>query len=187
MLRSDLCCDAYIVVKLLITVAGTNPNNRRNKKLIFKNNALFRSCITKINNTFVDDAENLDIVMPMYNLLEYIDNYRISLWNLWNYYRDEINDDKNENDDNGNKINHSKTATSKSFKYKTKIIGSTPDNASELNAKVVVPLKYLSNIWRSLDLPLINCEIELDLRWTRNCIISEISRIFRAVDSNGNL
>ena len=84
---------------------------------------------------------------------------------LWNYYRDEINDDENENDDNGNKINNIKTTASKSFKYKTKITGTTPDNASRLNAEVVVPVKYLSNFWRSPDLPLINCEIEPDLRW----------------------
>ena len=77
--------------------------------------------------------------------------------------------------------NNNKTATSISFKYKTKIIGSTSDNASRLNAEVVVPLKYLSNFWRSLDLLLINCEIELDFSWSRNCVISEILRTFRAV------
>ena len=105
---------------------------------------------------------------------------------LWNYYRDEINDDENENDDNGNKINNNKTTASRSFKYKTKITGSTPDNASRLNAKVVVPVKYSSNFWRSLDLPLINCEIEPDLRWERKFIITEISRTFRVVDSNAD-
>ena len=69
MLRSDLCDygNADIVVKGTISVTGTNNANRRNKKLIFKNNTPFRSCITKINNTFVDNAEDLDIVMPMYN------------------------------------------------------------------------------------------------------------------------
>ena len=69
MLRSDLCdySNADIVVKGTISVTGTNNANRRNKKLIFKNNTPFRSCITKINNTFVDNAEDLDIVMPVYN------------------------------------------------------------------------------------------------------------------------
>ena len=69
MLRSDLCDygNADVVVKGTISVTGTNNANRRNKKLIFKNNTPFRSCITKINNTFVDNAEDLDIVMPMYN------------------------------------------------------------------------------------------------------------------------
>ena len=72
-LRSDLCdySDAYIVVKGRITVQGDNHAKTRNKKLTFKNNASFRSCISKINNTFVDNAKDLDIVMPMYNLLEY--------------------------------------------------------------------------------------------------------------------
>ena len=98
MLRSDLCdySDAYIVVKGRISVRGTNDANKRNKKLTFKNNAPFRSCISKINNTFIDNAEDLDIVMPMYNLLEYSDNYSMTSGSLWNYYRDEINDDANE-------------------------------------------------------------------------------------------
>ena len=124
--------------------------------------------------------------MPMYNLLKYSGNYFITSESLRNYYRDEINDDENENDDNRNKINNSKTTTSKYFKYKTKVIGSTPHNASRLNVEVVAPLKYLSNFWRSLDLPLIKCEIELGLRWVRSCIISEISKTFRAVDPNAN-
>ena len=73
MLRSHLCdySDAFIVVKGRVSVRGTNDNNRRNKKLTFKNNAPFRSCISKINNTFMDNAEDLDIVTPMYNLLEH--------------------------------------------------------------------------------------------------------------------
>ena len=147
MLRSDLCdySDAYIVAKGIISVTGTHRANRRNKKLILKNNAPFRSCITKINNTFEDNAEDLDIVMPMYNLVDYSDNYAMTSGSLRNYYKDEINDGENENDDNGNKIRSNKTTRSKSFKYKTKIKGSTPNNASRLNTEVVVPLKYLSN------------------------------------------
>ena len=169
MLRSHLCdySDAYIFVKEIIFVTDTNAANGRNKKLVFKNDGPFRLCITKINNTLVDNPEDLDIVMSMYKLLEYSDNYSMTSESLWNYYRDEINDDENENDDNGNKINNNKTTASKSFHYKTKIIGSTPDNASRLNGEVVVPLKYLSNFWRSLDLPLINCEIELNLSWSK--------------------
>ena len=85
MLRSDLCdyCDAYIVVKRKIIV--TNPDNDAyDKKLAFKNNALFISCISKINNTLIDNAEDLDIVMHMYNLLEYSKNYRKTSGSLWN-------------------------------------------------------------------------------------------------------
>ena len=80
MLRSDLCeyINAYIVVKGTTNVEGDDDYKKRNKKLTFKNNAPFRSCISKINNTFIDNAEDLDIVMPMYNLLEYSDNYSIT-------------------------------------------------------------------------------------------------------------
>ena len=129
----------------------------------------------KINNTFVHNAEDRDIVMPMYNQLEYSDNYSMTSGNLWNYYRDEINDYMNENDANNNRINNNKTIASKSFEYKTKIKGRTPNDNNSLNAEVVVLLKYFSNFWRFLDLPLINCEIELDLSSSKKHIVSEIS------------
>ena len=156
MLRSDLCdySDAYIVVKGRISVTGTDNANRRNKKLTFKNNAPFRSDISKINNTFVDSAVDLDIVMPMYNLLEYSNNCSMTSGSLWNYYRDELNDSANETDDNDNKTNNNKTITNKLFEYQAKIIGSTPKDNSKLNTDVVVLLKYLSNFWRPLGLPL---------------------------------
>ena len=90
MLKSNLCdfSDAYILVKGRITVTDPNDANY-DKKLAFKNNAPFTSCISKINNTLFDNAEDLDIVMPMYNLLEYSKNYRKTTGGLWNYYRDE--------------------------------------------------------------------------------------------------
>ena len=126
--------------------------------------------------------------MPMYNLLEYSDNYSITSGSLWNFYRDEINYSANENNDANNyRINNNKSTTSKSFEYKTKIIRRTPNDNNVLDAEVVVPLKYLSNFWRSLDLPLINCERELYLKWSKNCVISEISRTFRAFDPKVNL
>ena len=74
------------------------------------------------------------------------------------------------------KVNNSKTTRSRSFEYETKIIGSIPANNNRLNSEVVVPIHYLSNFWRSLDLPLINCEIQLDFSWSKNCRIFEISR-----------
>ena len=138
---------------------------------------------SKINNTYIDNAEDLDIVMPMYNLLEYSDNYSITSGSLWNYYRDEINDDENESVNN--RINNNKTIRSKSFEYKTKLIGSTPSDNNILDTEVAVPLKYLSNFWRSLDWPLINCEILIDLSWSKECIISEIS-IIRRIPGNPN-
>ena len=96
---------------------------------------------------------------------------------LWNYYRDEINDSVNENNDANNyRINNNKTTTSKSFEYKAKIIWRTPNNNNVLDTEVIVPLKYLINFRISLDLSLINSEMEVDLSLSRNRIISEISR-----------
>ena len=176
MLGSDLCdySGAYIVVKGTVTVEGDNDGKTRNKKLIFKNKARFRSWISKINNTFIDNAEDLDIVMPMYNLLEYSGNYSMKLGSLWNYYGDEINDDKNIK---------MKIKTSNSFECKTKLNRENANNNNILDTRVVIPLKYLSNFCRSLDLPLINCELKLDLSWPKECIISEIS-ITPAIASN---
>ena len=101
MLRSDLC-NAYIVVKERITVEGNGLNNQANKKLIFKNNTPLKSCISKTNNTFIDSLEDLDIVISMHNLLEYSKNYYMTSVSLWNYYRNEVNDDANENNHAGN-------------------------------------------------------------------------------------
>ena len=132
MLRSDLCdySDAYIVVKERISVTGTNDANRRNKKLTFKNNAPFRPCISRINNTFIDNAE------------EYSDKYSMTS-GMWNYYRDEVNDYADEeNDANNFRMNSNKTKTSEYFEYKTKSIGRTPNNDYKLDAEVVVLLKY---------------------------------------------
>ena len=112
MLSSDLYdfSDAYIVVKGNITV--TSPDNARKiKSVTFKNDAPFINCITKINGIKIDNAEDLDVVMPMYNLLEYSKNYKKTTGSLWNYYRDQPSDPLSTN--------------SESFKYKTSITGST--------------------------------------------------------------
>ena len=153
MLRSDLCdySDAYIVVKERITVEGDNDDKTKNKKLIFNNISLFRLCISKINTTFLGNAEDLDIVIPMYNLLEYNENYSVTSGSLWNYCSDEINDDANENDNAGIKMNSDKTIKIKSFQCKTKILTRTSDDIDTADTEVVVPLKHLSNFWRSLD------------------------------------
>ena len=128
MLRSDLCdfSDAYIlvtgnitVVKKVFTAAdferlyninvnAINTNNANNnafgeKKLVFKNDAPFINCISKINGIKIYNAEDLDVVMPMYNLFEYSKNYRKTTVSLWNYYRDEPNNGT----DNNNNITHS--------------------------------------------------------------------------------
>ena len=84
--------------------------------------------------------------MPMLNLLEYSENYSVTSGSMWNYYRDEVNHDATESDNTNNRINSDKTITSKSFEYKTKLIGSTANDNNTVNTEVVVPLKYLSKI-----------------------------------------
>ena len=165
MLRSDLCyySNAYIVVKGTITV--TDPDNaKRNKSVAFKNNAPFINCISKINGVKIDNAEDLDVVMPMYNLLEYSKNYRKTTGSLWNYYRDEPSNPLSSN--------------SESFKYWTSITGNTYDGDEDANkvgkneTEVAIPLNRLSNFWRTLNISLINCEIELILTWSKNCALA---------------
>ena len=174
MLRSDLCdfSDAYIVVKGNITVdkktltvddfedlnntaanatATNNANNNAlgEKKLIFKNNAPFINCITKINGIKIDNAEDLDVVMPMYNLLEYSKNDKKTTGSSWNYYRDEPNS-STDNDITNSILN------SKSFDYKANLISSvTNNNLPKNDVKIVIPLKHLSNFWKKLNIQLI--------------------------------
>ena len=120
MLRSDLCdyANAYILVNGKTTVAGNQPRDRQNRLLILKSNAPFVSCITRINNELIEDADDLDVVMPIYSLLEYSKNYRKTIGSLYNYYRDELNDDANRNNFANNNV-----VSSNYFQYKNKIIG----------------------------------------------------------------
>ena len=134
MLRYDLCgySDAYVWVKGKITVTDPNNNANFDGRLTLKNNAPFALCISKINGELVENAEDLDIVMPMYNLLEYSKNYE-----------------------------------------KTSSLA-----AGELekdDVEIAIPLKYLGNFWRSLDIPLINCEITLILSWYKECVLVGIA------------
>ena len=126
--------------------------------MVFKNNAPFINCISKINGVQIENAKDLDVVMPMYNLLEYSKNYKKTTGSLWNYYREEPNMGINGG------INYS-IMGSKSFEYKADFIedGVRHNNLTKNDVKIVVPLKYLSNFWRSLNIPLINCEVELIL------------------------
>ena len=189
MLRSDLCdyADAYILVNGTITVNGVvngveNEILRRNGPLILKNNAPFVSCMTKINNEFIEDADDLDIVLPMYNLLEYSKNYRKTIGSLYNYYRDGLSDDNNPNNfPNTNVVNSSV------FEYKDKITGNTYDitagaaghdtnRESKQDVELAIPLKYLGNFWRALIIPLISCEVSLELKWNKNCVITSLQK-----------
>ena len=124
--------------------------------------------ISKINNTLNGNAEDLDIVIPMYNLLEYSKSYRKTTGGLWNYYRDEPNSGIGGRNNN---VNYS-IKDSKSFDYKTSITGKLEGIDRTKDVEIVVPLKYLSNFWRTLDMLLINCEINLILTWTENCVLT---------------
>ena len=175
MLRSNLCdySDAYILVKGIITVTAPGANNirdRRNRPLILKNNVPFVSCITRINGELIEDADDLDIVIPMYNLLKYSKNYRKTIGSLYNYYRDELSDDADDNN-----FDNIKVVNSNTFNSKNKIIGNTynvnaGDDGYDVNkngtreVELTIPLKYLGNFWRALNIPLISCEVSLELK-----------------------
>ena len=158
--------DAYILVTENITATGGDANTR----VAFKNCAPFTKCITHINDEHVDNADNLDIIMSMYNLIEYSDNCPDTSGSLLQFKRDE------ENLNNGNPANVT-TADSSSFKYKSSLFKPpiATHNGVFKDVKIAVPLKYLSNFWRSLEIPLINCKIHLELNWTKDCVMSTIA------------
>ena len=148
-IKSSLCdySDAFILNTGNITVADNN-----NTDVVFKDCAPFSTCTTKINDVFVDKANHIYSTMPTYNLIEYSDNYSDTSGSLWQFKRDEVT---HKNVDLT--INNSQ-----SFKCKAALLGKTGNtvnntNGSVKDAKIVVPLKYLSNFWRSLEMLLMNC------------------------------
>ena len=158
--------ESYILVNR--TIRATNAVDAT--KLALKNCAPFTKCNLEINDEHVDTAENLDIVMPMYNLIEYSDNYQDSSATLYQYKRDEppeYDAVADLTDDN-----------SSYFKYKIQLLGNVTRVAGNaaggrrFNVKIVVPLKYLSNFFRSLEMSLINCKIKLNLTWKKECVLS---------------
>ena len=164
-LESSLCdySDAYILVTGNITSGGNNT------KAAFKNCAPFRKCRTEINETFVDEADYINIAMPMYNLIEYSDNYSDASGSLWHFNRDE------QPKENNGRLSDLSADNSSSFKYKSNLIDTLPNGGIKNGVKIAVPLKYLNNFWRSLELSLINCKIELSLTWNQNCILSTVA------------
>ena len=124
--------------------------------------------------------------MPMYNLLEYSKNYRKTIGSLCNCYRDELTNGGNDN------FANKKVVNSNAFKYKNKIIGNTYNvdaAAASYDAnkegmqeiELAIPLKYLGNFWRALNIPLISCEVSLELKWNKNCVITSLeNRIINA-------
>ena len=158
-IKPNLCdySDAYILVTGDIKVADVAANTN----VAFKNCAPFTRCVTHIDDEHVETAKNLDIIMPMYNLIEYSDNYADSSGSLYRFKRDECPMNDAENPLNVALDN------STSFNYKASLLGKATDadgnDRSLKNTKIVVPLKYISNFFRSLEMPLINCKIHLEL------------------------
>ena len=166
-LNSILCdySDAYILVSGTISVEKLAAS-RGNKgiEVVFKNCALSTDCISKINNAQIDNAKDINLEKPMYDLIEHRDYYSKTSGSLWQYYRDgpALTDVDGLDNFPGN---------SPSFKFKQKITGSIGDNGTK-NVKIISPLTYLSNFWRTLKMSLINCEINIILTWSANCVMS---------------
>ena len=162
--------NAYIHAKgtkILLNTEITAAPNIGNKKVIFESCAPLTHSISEINNKQVDNA--IEVVMPMNNLIDYSDIYSKISWSSWQYYRDEPGLDNNNNIVDSPAINNSI-----SFKFKEKVAGGTGKN-SRKDTEIMVPLKYLSNFWRTLEIPLMNCEISLILTWSANCFLLAVT------------
>ena len=144
--RSSLCdYSAYILVSETIAVAALAEGRRNNGiKVVFKNCAPFTDCIRKVNNTQIDIDKHIDVIMPVYNLIEYSNNLKSS-GSLLQYYRDEI-----ALANNGVIAEFSAADNSALFKFKQKITG-VADNNGRKNVEIIVKLKYLSSFWRTLE------------------------------------
>ena len=171
-LRSSLCdySNAYILVKGSILVNNTagvgDDANNTGKKALFENCAPFTDCISKINNTQVGNAKDIDIVISVYNLIEYSDNYSKISGSSWQYCKDipAVNAD-------GSIVGFNGADATNSFNFKTKITVQTDNNGKLNNVEIKVPRKYLSNFWRTLEMLLINCEVNLILTWSSDFVI----------------
>ena len=164
-LRSNLCdyTDGYILVNGRITITGEGDDgaarqaDERYKGVTLRNCAPFTKCISRINNIIIDTAQDIDIVIPMYKLIEYSDNYSKTSGTLWQYYKDEPNDN---------------LADFELFKSKVKITGKTSADGNTKIVEITVPLKYLRHFWRTLEMLLINRKVNLILTWSRDCVIT---------------
>ena len=161
-LKSNLCNynDAYILVRGNVSIIDHNV-----AQVAFKICPPFNKRITKINETAIDHAEDLDLVMLMYNLQDYNSNYSDTTDSWWFHSTDETTNLSND---------IANTNNFKSFKYKTKFFGNTKaDGANGIlrNTEITVPLSYISSLWRSLEMPLISWKVEFKLKWTKHCFV----------------
>ena len=168
-LKSNLCdyTDAYILGKGTITITDAGDNDaakrldERNKSVIFKNCALFTKCISRINVIEVGNTQDIDIVIPMYNMIEYSNNYSKTCGSLWQYYKDDPNNN---------------ITQSESFTFKIKITGKTSAAGNTKDIEIIVLLKNLSNFWRTLEMLMINSEVNLILTWSSDRVITSSTR-----------
>ena len=180
-LRNDLCDfnDAYIVAIGKATATDPNPdddNINYDRTIVLKNAGPSFTCVLKINNQLIEDAQDLDIVMPMYNLLiiPKMLEKQLDPFGIMNYYPN-IPDSEHAGNNERKRIFYPiSSGYSQSFNYKTKLVGTLPDEDDELeNIKIVVPLKNRSNFMFNLDFLMINAEMELILKWTEDCVLTE--------------
>ena len=161
-IKSSLChySDAFILVTGNITVNAPN-----NTDVAFKPYVPFSVCKKVINNVLLDKANHIYIAVPMYNLMEYSDNYSDRSGSLWQFKRDEVPT---------NNVDLT-IDNSQSFKYKTALVGKTANqnnrNSFAKETKIVLPLKYLYNFCRLLEMLLINYKVHLELNWIEDCIL----------------
>ena len=161
-IKSSLChySDAFILVTGNITVNASN-----NTDVAFKLYVPFSVCKKVINNVLLDKANHIYIAVPMYNLMEYSDNYSDRSGSLWQFKRDE---------DPTNNVDLT-IDNSQSFKYKIALVGKTANqnnrNSFAKETKIVLPLKYLYNFCRLLEMLLINYKVHLELNWIEDCIL----------------
>ena len=174
MLRSCLCdySNPYTIVSETITITrawaddDAKERDEKEKGVIFRNQEPFTDCINEINNTQIGYAKDLDLAMLMYNLIEYSNNYSKTSEILWQYYRDKPAD---------------ATENSESFKSQIRVTWKSPADGNRKNVEMAVTLKYISSFWRTLEMILINCEINLILNWSENPIdpsFQGVNRLF---------
>ena len=160
-MKQKLLHQVFVIVWGNITVTSNN-----NADVVFKNCVPFSTRTKKINDIFVDEPNHIYIAVPMYNLIEWSDNYPDTSGSLWQFKRDEVSADNAELAINDSQL----------FKYKAALLGKTANSndgkSSVKDAKIVVPWDYLSNFWRSLEMPLINYKVYLELNWTEECLLS---------------
>ena len=178
-IESSLCdySDAYILVTGNVAFKRRNAADTADialgaiTQVALKNCASVEKCLTEIDGTLVDEANVINITMPIYNLIEYSANYSDTSGSLWDFKRDEID----------NIVNVSNDDNAPSFKYKASNIGNTENNGTKNGVKIAVPLKYLSNFWRSLEMSLINCKVKLSSKWIENCVLTAAANANKAI------